>query len=152
MKYRRIFGCLASCLLLAGQSNAQQALHASSPFNPQQIFYFKSFPEKSVCSTTALERIFDSPGDVSLEVGSGNYLRGEIISRSHPNSDAETINISLQGFPQALFTLSRIRVKDKTVRFVGHILSMQSNDVLILQLEKKNYYFIKTEQRLLLTE
>jgi len=152
MKYRRIIGCLASCLLLAGQSNAQQVLASSSPLNPQQSFYFNSFPEKIACSTESLERTFNSPGNVTLELESGHFLRGEIISHIHPNSEAETINISLFEYPQALFTLSRIRVNERSIKFVGHILNMRSSDVLILQQENKNYYFIKRQQRLLLTE
>ena len=152
MKNRRIFGYTAACLLLAGAATGQPLAHAGSEINTRPVLLFDQIPQKIVCNTESLEKLFLSADKVSLSLSPVCEFKGEIISRSHPNHAAETINISLTDFPQSFFTISRIRLEDGSVQYTGHIFSFRSQDALILSQEQGKYFFTKTEQRLLLTE
>lgn len=105
-----------------------------------------------MCDIEILKKIFTGTGTISLPLTSSYLLRGNIISHANPNHFAETVNIRLLDFPKVVFTLSRIKLENGSIKYSGHILSLQGNDALILQKENEKYYFIKTEQRLLMTE
>lgn len=90
--------------------------------------------------------------DISLKLSNDFLIKGKIISHVKPNAFAETINISLPDFPGSFFTISRVRTEEGKIKFVGHILNLESSDAIILKEENKKYFFIKTEQRLLVTE
>ena len=152
MKYRKIAGCLASLIFLAAGANSQQSASAVSfPF-VQSVSLFQQLPSSSACNESALDALFAGSSEILLLLENAYSFHGIIISRIRPNPFAETINIRLTGFPDALFTVSRIRQEKGTTTYTAHILSSSSNDALVLCRKNQKYYFIKTEQRLVLTE
>ncbi|HTS43653.1 MAG TPA: hypothetical protein VMH01_04600 [Puia sp.] len=152
MKYRKIAGCLASLIFLVAGANSQQPAPAgSSPF-VQSVSLFQQLPSSSACNESALDALFAGPPEISLSLENAYSFHGTIISCIKPNPFAETINIRLTGFPDALFTVSRIRRQNGITTYTAHILSSSSNDALVLCRKNQKYYFIKTEQRLVLTE
>ena len=151
MNYQRIFGCLLSCLLLITQAKAQPLILTGSTTS-STISFFNQFLEKTACDIEILKKIFTGTGSISLPLTSSYLLRGNIISHTNPNHFAETINIRLLDFPKVVFTISRIKLENGAIKYSGHILSLQGIDALVLQKENEKYYFIKTEQRLLMTE
>ena len=152
MNNRRLFGCIAGCFLLTGATTAQPLTLTGSEINPRQVLLFNGLPQKISCNTESLGKLFSSSDKIVLSLSPIYEFKGEIISRSHPNASAETMNISLYDFPQSLFTISRILQEDGSIQYTAHIFSFRSQDALILSREEGKYFFIKTEQRLLLTE
>jgi len=151
MKFRSVARFIVVLILLSGKINAQQVA-MTSPGMYAQPFMFKQFPEKTICNVSALENLFASNNQVTLQLSSAFTIEGKIISHIKPNPFAETINISLRNLPGAVFTLSRVTHDDGKAKYNGHILCAQSSDAMMLEEENNNYYFIKTEQRLLMTE
>jgi hypothetical protein len=150
MKYRKIFRCITVFIFLAVHANAQTA--AGSPVIFSQPILFKQFPQKAACDITSLEQIFLSVDAISIQLTPDFLLSGKIISHKKPNPFAETVNITLPDFHEAIFTISRITSETGEIRFTGHILNFESRDAIVLQEENKKYSFIKTEQRFLMTE
>jgi len=142
---------MAICLCFAIKTNAQQLTHAIPTMFSQPVL-FKQFPQKAACDISSLEKLFNASDSVSFQLSSAYLFKGKIISHVKPNALAETINIRLAEFHGAFFTVSRIRTEDGPTLYRGHILSLQGSDALVLQLENGKYYFMKTEQRLLMTE
>ncbi len=105
-----------------------------------------------LCDNSLLKKLFAGPGIVSVPLTSSQVLRGRIISYTKPNPFAETVNIRLLDYPKIVFTLSKIKLTGGSAKYVGHVLSLEGNEALVLKQENKKYYFIKTEQRLLVTE
>lgn len=151
MKYRRTIRCMAICLFFAAEAKAQQ-LTPSTPATFSQPVLFKKLPQKTICDIPSLEKLFAATDSVTFQLSPACLLEGKIISHVKPNLFAETLNISLAAFDGAVFTLSRIETGDGNTRYRGHIMSLQSSDAIVMQQENGNYYFIKTEQKLLMTE
>jgi hypothetical protein len=142
---------MAFCIFFVTQASAQYSSDNSQITN-SKIFLFKQVPQKSQCNITALDNLFSTTGSVNSAVSQGFFIHGELIENVQRNPSIQSINISLSDFPGAIFTLSRTRLEDGSIRYSGHILSTDYKDALILSYEKGKYYFIKTEQRLLITD
>ena len=142
---------MAICLFIATKANTQQLTPAIPTMFSQPVL-FKKFPQKTVCDIASLENLFNASDSISFQLSPACLLEGKIISHVKPNAFAETVNIGLTTFHGAVFTLSRIRTGDGDTRFRGHILSLQGGDAVVMQEENGKYYFVKTEQRLLMTE
>jgi hypothetical protein len=151
MKSRRTLRCMAIYLFLAVNARSQQTTGNNSAIFFQPVS-FKQFPQKTACDIKSLEKLFTMQDNISLELSPACMLQGKIVSHVKPNAFAETINISLANFHGAVFTLSRIRTDDGHSKYTGHIMNFQSSDAIVLQEENKKYYFIKTEQRFVMTE
>jgi hypothetical protein len=151
MNYRRNLGCLAFCLFFVIQASAQYSSDFSQITSSKPIL-FKQVPQKSQCSITELDRLFSVSGAVNSAISQGFFLRGELIENVNRNSSVQSINIGLSDFAGAIFTLSRTRLEDGSVRYNGHIISADFSDAMVLTLENGKYYFTKTEQRLIITD
>ena len=148
MNYKRIFSCVAILIFLSAGIGIRSLAGETIP----ESFFFNKLPQKTLCDNTLLKKIFASSGIVSVRLTSSQVLRGLIISHTKPNPSAETVNIRLLDYPKIVFTLSKIKLDDGSAKYIGHILSLDGNEALVLKQENKKYYFIKTEQRLLVTE
>ena len=142
---------MAIYLFLAVNAHSQNAKSNPSTIFSQQVS-FKQFPPKAACAIESLEELFTMQDKISLQLSPAYLLEGKIISHVKPNPFAETINISLTNSDGAVFTLSRISTDEGYTKYTGHIINLQSSDAIVLQDENKKYYFIKTEQRLVMTE
>jgi len=151
MNYRRNLGCLAFCIFFVTQVKSQYTseLNQSPNLKPN---LFKQITRKSQCNFAALGRLFSETGVVGEAISQGFFLQGEIIENIQQNPNVQSIRIKLTHFPGAIFTLSRIKLEDGSIRYNGHIISSAYNDALVLSLENGKYYLTKTELRLLITE
>ena len=151
MNYRRTPGWMACFVFIVVSAHAQSAslLERSSNLRP---VLFNQFPQKSPCDLESLERLFSAAGQVSALVAPGIFLRGEVIARNEQNAEVQSINISLSDFSGALFTLSRIRLENGTLRYNGHMVSLNHNEAMVLSIENGKYYFVKTTIPFLVTD
>ena len=142
---------MALSICYVAKSNAQHIppVNQAPTFKPA---LFNQFPLKTECRLGELEKLFAAKGKISASVASELSLRGEVIANVQQNPSVNTINIRLSDFPGAMFTLSRIRLEDGTIRYNGHIISRDHSDALVLSIENGKYYFTKEEQRLVVTE
>ena len=151
MNYRSNLGCMAFCIFFVIQASAQYSSDISQISNSKPIL-FKQVPQKSQCNIKALDKLFSAKGTVNLAISQGFFLRGELIENVQRNPSVQSINISLSDFPGAIFTLSRTKLENGSIRYNGHIISTDYRDAMVLSLENGKYYFTKTEQRLLITD
>ncbi|MBS1599266.1 MAG: hypothetical protein JST75_13660 [Bacteroidetes bacterium] len=151
MKFRTTIRSMAFCMLITTSVRAQQLATTRSVIISQPDI-FKKFPQKAACDIASLEQLFNMHDDVSLQLSPDFSLEGKIISRKKSNAFAETINIRLSEFQETIFTISRIQTENGETRFIGHILSLEGEEAIVLQFEDKQYFFIKTEQRFLMTD
>jgi len=142
---------MAFCIFFVIQASAQYSSDNSQITNSKS-FLFKQVPQKSRCNITALDKLFSVSGTVNSALSQGFFVRGELIENVQRNPSIQSLNIRLSDFPGAIFTLSRTRLEDGSIRYSGHIISSDYKDALILSFENGKYYFIKTEQRLLITD
>ena len=152
MNYRRIPVCIALLICShAGVVNAQDL----PPVNRATVLkplLFNRFPAKSLLNPEALQSIFLAKNHFhALEIGD-QQLQAEMITRVQQNPNVESINFRIPDFPGALLTISRVKLNDGSTKFNGHLVSRDNGDVLTLIEENGKYYFIKEEQRLVMTE
>ena len=151
MKRRIIIRFIIICIFFAGNANGQQTA-GNVPIVFSQTISFKQFPEHTSCDRASLDDLFSMHDEISLKLSNDFLIKGKIISHVKPNASAETINVSLPDFHGSVFTISRVRTEEGKIKFVGHILNLENNDAIILKEENQKYFFIKTEQRLLVTD
>lgn len=151
MNYRRILGCLAFCVFFIITANAQ---YSSDIYQEQKskTYLLKGLPQKSQCNIPALDKLFTKSGFVSCFIAKSFFLRGEVIENIQRNPSVQSINIGLSDYPGAILCLSRIRLEDGSIRYNGHITTLNNSDAMILSLENGRYFFNKIEQRLLITD
>jgi hypothetical protein len=151
MNYRRTPGWMACFVFIVVNAHAQSASLLETPANLQPVL-FNQFPQKSPCDLESLERLFSEVGKVSASIAPGIFLRGEVIARTQQNAQVQSINISLSDFSGAMFTLSRIRLENGTLRYNGHMVSLNHTEAMVLSIENGKYYFVKTTQPLVVTD
>src|ERR1700733_2314413 len=151
MNCRGSLGSIALLLCLVSYVNAQQppALNRKMPIQPA---LFEKIPNKVICPISHLDHFFSSEEITIAESPLTFNSRITIISNTHPDPSVQTVNMRLEKFPGALFTLSRVKLEGGSVKYVGHVASMDHSDILELQFENGAYYFVKKERRLVVTE
>jgi hypothetical protein len=153
MKNRYKAGFFGLCVLLSFTANSQEAI-AVKQHIPDKPFIFSQFPQRSDCITNELFALFKSvaPSKISLTLPGGRKLNGTISEKVLRNPAVTSINIKLDEYPGALFSLSLIEEPGRPQKLVGRIIHPQSGDLLELVQENQSFYFEKKIQKYFMTE
>jgi len=118
----------------------------------------KSFPEnipqhnKIEVSTEALEKLFHASGSFSIRLAPSFTLTGSIQNRIATGASVVRLLIKTENLQGATLSLSRSVTPDGTVQYTGHLLKLHDAEGMLLTEKDKHYYFIRTEQRYLVSE
>lgn len=118
----------------------------------------KSFPEnipyhtKIEVSTDALEKLFHVSGSFTMQLAPSFTLTGSVQNRIVKESSVSTILIKTENLQGATLSLSRSLKADGSVQYTGHLLKLHDADGMLLIEKDNHYYFIRTEQRFLVSE
>jgi len=118
----------------------------------------KSFPEnipyhtKIEVSSDALEKLFHVSGSFTMQLAPSFTLTGSIQNRTVKENSVSTILIKTENLQGATLSLSRSLKSDGSVQYTGHLLKLHDADGMLLIEKDNHYYFIRTEQRFLVSE
>ena len=118
----------------------------------------KSFPDnipyqsRIEVNAGALENLFHINGNFSLMLGPSFTLSGNIMNRISKANAVTTLLIKTENLQGATLTLSRSLMPDGSFQFTGHLLKLHNPDGMLLMEKDQHYYFIRTEQRFLVSE
>ena len=109
---------------------------------------FNSFPDKLNCSVTELSKAFTATIDQNINLSfSDNFLfSGKVISNVIKYTNLQTIVIKSTLFGNAIFVLSKIKNRDNSIVYAGHIINAKYFDGYELKKDVSDYYqLIKIE-------
>jgi hypothetical protein len=118
----------------------------------------KSFPEniprnkKIEINTKALEKLFHTTGAFSIRLAPSFTLTGSIQNRIVKSGPVISLLIKTENLQGATLSLSRSVRSDGTVQYTGLLLKLHDAEGMLLTEKDNHYYFIRTEQRYLVSE
>lgn len=130
--------CLFSSLLLSAQ---KKELPTDLPVS-----------NKIEVSNLALESLFHSPADISLELTPGFRLEGEIQNRSDHGNSVITLLIKVDSRPGGMLSISRYKDPGGYIYYTGHLMKLHEQKGMMLIEKDQHYYFIETQQKFLIAE
>lgn len=110
------------------------------------------YSNKIEINKQALESLFLSPENISLELGPGFRLEGKIQNKSAHGSSVMSILVKVESHPGGMLSISRYEDPKGTVYYTGHLLKLHDPEGLKLIEKDQHYYFIETQQRFLVAE
>jgi hypothetical protein len=117
----------------------------------------KSFPEnipyhtKIEVSSEALEKLFHASGTFTMKLAPSFTLTGSVQNRIEKTASV-TLLIKTENLQGASLSLSRSLRPDGSIQYTGHLLKLHDADGMLLFEKDNHYYFIRTEQRYLVSE
>jgi hypothetical protein len=115
--------------------------HAQNPTGAKPKL-FSNFPEKIICSAAELSRIFTTNADQNISLSfSDNFLfSGTVTSNVVKYANLQTAVIKSPVFGDAVFAVSKITHADKSVSYIGRIISKKYFDGFELKKDTQNNY------------
>jgi hypothetical protein len=110
------------------------------------------YSNKIEVSERALEALFLSSENISLELAPGLHIDGKIQNISEHGSSVKSILIKLLGRPGGMLSISRYKDPKGNIFYAGHLLKLHEVDGMVLVEKDQHYYFIETQQRFLVAE
>ena len=103
---------------------------------------FSNFPEKIICSAAELSRIFTTNADQNISLSfSDNFLfSGTVTSNVVKYANLQTAVIKSPMFDDAIFAVSKITNADKSISYIGRIISKKYFDGYELKKDIQNNY------------
>ena len=152
MKYLSLLG-MAMCCLLYNVSMAQSKLPIRQVL-PNKATLFKRLPEKFTTSKLYVDKLFSgaNTGAIKMPLTNNNYFEGVILEKVMKNPHVESMNIKSSNYDGAMLTISKITHDDKSVSYVGRIISIKYGDAYLLTFENDTFHFTKDIQSQLLVE
>jgi hypothetical protein len=133
---------ISCCLMGSLKSSAQKTT------SPAEIPY----SNKIELNDLALEKLFQSQANVSVELGPGFRLEGTIQHRSDPGNALKTLLIHVSSKPGGTLSLSRYKDPEGHIFYAGHLMKLHEPDGMVLVENDNHYYLVETEQRFLVSE
>jgi len=130
--------CLLSSLFLTAQNKNSTA---ELPYS-----------NKIEVNEKALDALFLSSDDISLELAPGFHINGKIQNISEHSNSVKSILIKLQGPPGGMLSISRYKDPKGNIYYAGHLLKLHAIDGMVLVEKDQRYYLIETQQRFLVAE
>ncbi len=110
------------------------------------------YSNKIEVSEKALEALFLSSGNISLELTPGLHIDGKIQNISEHGNSVKSILIKLLGQPEGMLSISRYKDPKGNIYYAGHLLKLHEVDGMVLVEKDRHYYFIETQQKFLVAE
>jgi len=118
----------------------------------------KSFPEnipfhnRIEVRSDMLEKLFHVNGAFSVQLAPSFNITGSVLSRVAKSASVTALLIKTENRQGATLSLSRSVNPDGSVQYAGHLLKLHEADGMLLFEKDDHYYFIRTEQRYLVSE
>ena len=153
MKAVLLTGGIVLCLALSLNGFSQQHKVADNAALSQPSL-FKNLQAKTTCPLSVIDRPFTygKGRQIVIAVDSNLTITGEVLEKSQPDPQVETINIRCTNYNNSLLTLSRIKQEDGSYKYTGIMHSRTSNDVLLLENEGGRYAFKKQQHSLVIAD
>jgi hypothetical protein len=110
------------------------------------------YSNKIELNDQALESLFHSEQNISLELGTGFHLEGKVQNKTDHGNSLISLLIEVSSAPGGMFSISRYVDPSGKIVYAGRMLKLHDPDGLLLVREDQHYYFIATEQRFLVAE
>lgn len=130
------------------------SLLCSLPLSAQE----KSFPEnipfhnRIEVRSDVLEELFHVRGTFSVQLAPSFNLSGSILNRMMKDASVTTLLIKTENPLGATLSLSRSVNPNGSIQYAGHLLKLHEADGMLLFEKDNHYYFIRAEQRYLISE
>jgi hypothetical protein len=128
---------LCSLMLCAQKKNAAEELPYSN---------------KIEVSSQALESLFRSQQDISIDLAPGFRIEGKIENHSDHGINNTSLLIKLENNSGGVLNISRYVDAKGITYYAGRLLKLHEPDGMVLVEKEKHYYFIETQQRFLVAE
>jgi hypothetical protein len=135
--------CL-SLFFICQQSNAQTPPVREPDMNRPSLF--QNLPDKISCRINDLSSLLELEigKPVSFSFANNLNFQGVVSSvASKFDNTLQSVVIRSTNFPGAALSFSKITKEDRTISYVGRIISFQHGDAYEISLENGQYYFIK---------
>jgi|GEM_PF-584503 len=146
-------GGIVLCLALSLNGFSQQHKIADNNASSQPLL-FKNLQAKTNCPLSVIDKSFNynKGRQIILNIDSNLTLTGEVLEKSQPDPQVETINVRCTNYNNALLTLSRIKQENGSVSYTGILHNRTSGDVLLLVNENGRYFFKKQQRSLVIAD
>ncbi|HKC37181.1 MAG TPA: hypothetical protein VKB95_13995, partial [Chitinophagaceae bacterium] len=107
---------------------------------------FQNFPDKISCRINDLSALLELEvgKPVSFSFANNLNFQGVVSSvASKFDNSLQSVVIRSTNFPGAALSFSKITKDDRTVTYVGRIISFQHGDAYEISMENGQYYFVK---------
>src|SRR4030095_9615152 len=135
--------CL-SLFVISLQSNAQTPAVREPDMNRPSLF--QNLPNKISCRINDLSSLLESEIGKTVSFSFANNLnfQGVVSSvASKFDNSLQSVVVRSTNFPGAALSFSKITKEDRTVSYVGRIISFQHGDAYEISMENGQYYFVK---------
>jgi hypothetical protein len=110
------------------------------------------YSNKIEVTNLALETLFQSPKNVSIELAPGFRLEGKILNKSDHGRTAVSLLIKVESSPGGTLSISRYKDPAGKTYYSGRLLKLHEPEGLMLVEKDNHYYFIETQERFLVSE
>jgi hypothetical protein len=110
------------------------------------------YSNKIELNDQALEALFRSPENISVELGPGFRLEGKIQNKSEHGNAVTSLLIKVDSHPGGMLSISRYKDPHGNIYYTGRLLKLHEPDGMLLVEKDQHYYFIETLQRFLVAE
>jgi hypothetical protein len=110
------------------------------------------YSNKIEVSDKALEALFQSPENLSLQLAPGFHIEGKIENKTDHGNSVTSLLIKLDRKQGAVLSISRYKDPNGHIFYAGHLLKLHDSDGMVLVEKDEHYYLIETQQRFLLAE
>jgi hypothetical protein len=110
------------------------------------------YSNKIEVSSQALEALFQSQQNISIDLAPGFRIEGKIENKSDHGNDNTSLLIKLENNSGGLLNISRYIDAKGIVYYAGRLLKLHEPEGMMLVEKDKRYYFIETQQRFLVAE
>jgi hypothetical protein len=106
--------------------------------------FFKSLPEKTqvAIATLATSMELKEGSEMSIKLAEGLEFKGKVISNIQKYHNLRSVLIQSENMENTVFQISAQLNDDKTISYVGKILSQGSAEGLKLSTDDKGNYFL----------
>jgi hypothetical protein len=123
-------------------------LSAQNKDSPTELPY----SNKIEVSYQALDALFKSPQNISMDLAPGFRIEGKIENKTDHGNSVSSLLIKLENNPGGMLSISRYRDPKGGIYYAGHLLKLHEPDGMMLVEKDQHYYFIETQQRFLVAE
>jgi hypothetical protein len=110
------------------------------------------YSNKIEVSSQALEALFQSQQNISIDLAPGFRIEGKIENKSDHGNDNTSLLIKLENNSGGMLNISRYIDAKGIVYYAGRLLKLHEPEGMMLVEKDKRYYFIETQQRFLVAE
>lgn len=110
------------------------------------------YSNKIEVSSQALEALFQSQQNISIDLSPGFRLEGKIENKSDHGNNNTSLLIKLENNSGGILNISRYIDEKGIVYYAGRLLKLHETEGMMLVEKDKRYYFIETQQRFLVAE